>query len=133
MNPFHHFFLIDPCEYIQYGVNTLPYDSNSHIQIVSGKGKYQGKLESKEEEGLMISKDNDEIETEKGYKEVLFYYSSTSVKVISQEKILDFSNFLSAIGGNLGLFVGFSFLGFFTCLYDLIIRLWAHLPFICNR
>ena len=58
-------------------------------------------------------------------KEIDFYYSTTITKIISEDNILNFSNFVSAIGGNLGLFVGFSFLGFFSCLYNMIKRIYT--------
>ena len=46
-----------------------------------------------------------------------FYYSKMDVKVSSIIDLIDLPTFIGSVGGNLGLFVGFSFLGciFFIC------------------
>ena len=41
---------------------------------------------------------------------LFFNYPSMDVEVSQKVKILDASSFISAVGGNLGLFIGFSFL-----------------------
>ena len=48
------------------------------------------------------------------------YYASSDVATLTEEKLIDFSNFVSAVGGNLGLFLGFSFLGLLSSLYEYI-------------
>ena len=48
------------------------------------------------------------------------YYPSSDVATLTEEKLIDFSNFVSAVGGNLGLFLGFSFLGLLSSLYEYI-------------
>ena len=52
-------------------------------------------------------------------KEVLFYYLSTEIDVVTTDLLINFSNFVSAIGGNLGMFIGFSLLGAFSGFYDM--------------
>ena len=98
---------------------TLSYDGHSAVSIIPKK-ESTGK-QSKEND----IKKNDKIDRNQNYKtdygkEILFYYSTTEIKVITEDKIINFSNFISAVGGNLGLFIGFSFLGFFSCFYNLI-------------
>ena len=51
---------------------------------------------------------------------ISMYYTSSDVTTLTEDKLIDFSGFVSAIGGNLGLFLGFSFLGMFSSLYECI-------------
>ena len=51
---------------------------------------------------------------------ISMYYTSSDVTTLTEDKLIDFSGFVSAIGGNLGLFLGFSFLGMFSSLYEYI-------------
>ena len=44
-------------------------------------------------------------------------YPSMDIEVSQKVKILDASSFISSVGGNLGLFIGFSFLDTFFALY----------------
>ena len=100
---------------MKYEAATLSYDKYASLSVAPEtlttnaskleNGQYQGKDEN---------------------KQIYVYYSSTEVNVLTEEFILDFSNFISAIGGNLGMFIGFSFLGFFSWFYDMVDRL-------CNR
>ena len=62
---------------------------------------------------------------QKEHKEILFYFSTTSVTVMLKEKKLSFSSFLSAVGGNLGLFLGFSFFGSLTVFYNVMLKAFA--------
>ena len=57
---------------------------------------------------------------------VLFYYSTTDVKVWTSSKLITLSSFISSIGGNLGLFVGFSFLNVLLVTYKFI----KHISFL---
>ena len=51
---------------------------------------------------------------------VQLYYTTTDVKVSRTSLRLDVSTFISNVGGSLGLFIGFSFLGVFYFIYDFI-------------
>ena len=63
---------------------------------------------------------------------IAIYYPSTNVDVSTSSKLISFSSFVSSIGGNLGLFVGFSFISTILfifkviekCNYDLDSSLW---------
>ena len=48
------------------------------------------------------------------------YYTTTAISTFETDKLIDFSTFISAIGGNLGLFLGISFVGVLFSLYDWI-------------
>ena len=46
------------------------------------------------------------------------YYTTSDIREVSSNTLVDFANFISSVGGNLGLFLGFSFLGMLLPLYD---------------
>ena len=48
------------------------------------------------------------------------YYTTTAITTFETDTLIDFSTFVSAIGGNLGLFLGISFVGVLFSLYDWI-------------
>ena len=49
---------------------------------------------------------------------VRLYYSRMDVKVSTTMNLIDIPTFVGSIGGNLGLFLGFSFLGRFHVMCD---------------
>ena len=61
--------------------------------------------------------------TKVGYSQqryIYLYYTTADETTLSSEVLIDFAGFISAIGGNLGLFLGFSFMGMIFELYDWI-------------
>ena len=58
---------------------------------------------------------------------ILFYYPTTDIRVESVEILVDFNSFISSVGGSLGLFLGFSFLGFLSLFYDCIKTLYRNM------
>ena len=116
------FFISGPCKYIKYEAQTLSYDAHSTISIIPGR---ESALKQSNENGIKKNSENEKNRSKDigDTKEVMFYYSTTQIKVMSEDKIINFSNFISAVGGNLGLFIGFSFLGFFSSFYNVIKRL----------
>ena len=46
------------------------------------------------------------------------YYTTSDTTEISSDILVDFATFIGSIGGNLGLFLGFSFLGMSLPFYD---------------
>ena len=61
--------------------------------------------------------------TQVGYSQqrsIYLYYTTADETTLSSEVLIDFASFISAIGGNLGLFLGFSFMGMIFELYDWI-------------
>ena len=64
---------------------------------------------------------NDENTAKKDSSRAIFmYYSTTDIKVSTTSKLISLSSFISSIGGNLGLFCGFSFLSSFFYVYRII-------------
>ena len=101
---------------MKYEAATLSYDKYASLLVAP---ETLTKNASKLENGKYQGKDEN--------KQVYVYYSSTEVNVLTEEFILDFSNFISAIGGNLGMFIGFSFLGFFSWFYDMIEKIYKNI------
>ena len=114
--------------FVSYEAKTLYYDQHSALSVLPHKKvskKISGQIPPRNAtEGQNTDYINGEIDYRlKIGKEILLYYSTTTVKVISEAKMINFPNFVSAVGGNLGLFVGFSFLGFFSYFYASVKRL----------
>lgn len=53
-------------------------------------------------------------------RRMMISYATTSIKVTTTSKLIDTATFISSVGGNLGLFVGFSFTSMFFIIYDKI-------------
>ena len=53
-------------------------------------------------------------------QEFKVYFSATHQTMYSSSRLLDFPSFVSSVGGNLGLFLGFSFLGICFPILELI-------------
>ena len=53
-------------------------------------------------------------------RHIFVYYSTTDETTITSELLIDLPSFISAIGGNLGLFLGFSFMGVVFSFYNMI-------------
>ena len=66
------------------------------------------------------------------FRMIAIYYPATIVDVSTSSELFSFSSFVSSIGGNLGLFVGFSFINTILFIfkvmekfnYDLDSSLW---------
>ena len=69
------------------------------------------------------SKDDSKNSTKESARAIYMYYSTTDIKVSTTSKLISLSTFISSIGGNLGLFVGFSFLSTFFFFYNFLERL----------
>ena len=46
------------------------------------------------------------------------YFTSADETTYNSDRLVDFANFISSVGGNLGLFLGFSFLGLLFTFYE---------------
>ena len=66
--------------------------------------------------------ENNEINSAKKepttYRYWSMYYAETDVKVSTTSQLINVPTFISSIGGNLGLFVGFSFISAFFFIYN---------------
>ena len=54
-------------------------------------------------------------------KTLAIAYTTTDTKVSERVHLIDGYSFISSVGGNLGLFIGFSFLSFLFEAYDWIV------------
>ena len=52
------------------------------------------------------------------WRTVYIYYTTADVITYSSDLMIDFPGFISSTGGNLGLFLGFSFMGMLFSLYE---------------
>ena len=106
-----------PCIFYRYETHTLSYDEFATLSISS---EIEGDSNGKDQ----ITNEHKDSKRSKGStyvpKFIMFYYSTTELKIETKELLLNFPNFLSAVGGNLGMFIGFSFLGFFSAFYDMM-------------
>ena len=92
------------CKKSSYEVGIQSFDKLSMINIVDNK------------DGIKNSK-------KESPRAIFMYYSTTDIKVSTTSKLISLSSFISSIGGNLGLFVGFSFLSTFFFFYNFLERL----------
>ena len=53
-------------------------------------------------------------------RHVFLYYSTTDETTMTSELIIDMPSFISAVGGNLGLFLGFSFMGVIFSFFNML-------------
>ena len=71
-----------------------------------------------------------DVYQEKDSRLIVMSYSKTIVTVMTTSKLIDLPTFISSIGGNLGLFVGFSFINGLFFLYEYadtkMKRKWSH-------
>ena len=98
-----HKFILAVCKKSSYEVAIQSFDKLSMIDIQEGK-------------------DENENSTEAPARAIYLYYSTTDIKVSTTSKLISLSSFISSIGGNLGLFVGFSFLSTFFFFYNFLER-----------
>ena len=97
-----------PCQKTDFSVGILEFDERSHIHI-----------KEKKKNGVNVSTDSDkEIGNDIDYFKIRLYYSTMDVKVSTTVNLIDVPTFVGSIGGNLGLFLGFSFLGSLQVIAD---------------
>ena len=51
---------------------------------------------------------------------ITMYYTTADIATFTSDRLIDLSAFISGIGGNLGLFLGLSFLGTLFWFYELV-------------
>ena len=66
-----------------------------------------------------------EKDVPKNMRYISVYYSTTDVKISATTTIITASTFISSIGGNLGLFLGFSFVTSMLFIYKQLEK-WFH-------
>ena len=96
-------YISEPCQLESYTTDTLSYDRNSMMA--------KAQLE------ILFKRTKINFETTDNRTSLFISYPNMEVKVSEQVQILDTSSFISSVGGNLGLFIGFSFLDTFFAVY----------------
>jgi hypothetical protein len=91
------FYYTGPCQKAKYNIGKQTYDSRSMMKI---RWDYNATNESPRILGI--------------------YYDNPYIKISTTSELIDLPTFISNVGGNLGLFVGFSVLGGLFCIYDFI-------------
>ena len=98
---FFHLLYLVPCQRSAYEVGIQTYDKLSGVNI---------------QQNITNSTDTEENEVN-----LQIFYGTTDVKVSSTSFKIDLATFISSVGGNLGLFVGFSVLGGLFFIYDIFV------------
>ena len=94
---------IEPCTYRGYEHKSLIYDASG--QMAYNVINYQKQF-------LNL--------TTQSAATLLIGYATTNIAISEDAQLIDIYSFISSIGGNLGLFVGFSFLAFLFQTYEWI-------------
>ena len=118
------------CQKAKYDIGWQTYDALSQIAIQKDTPERVNKTKDAEQESKREENETTENNTKNqtnsdkketdNYRYLSLYYGTTDVKVSTTSELIDFSTFISNVGGNLGLFVGFSVLGGFFFIYDII-------------
>ena len=105
------YLFLAPCQSSTYEVGQQTYDRLSYVNIPYYQTNITDAMEN----------DVNAAELNSPSKRFLnMYYATTNVKVSTTSLKIDVSTFISNVGGNLGLFVGFSVLGSLFFIYDFI-------------
>ena len=99
-----------------YDAGVTSYDRFSFVSIKEPADKFVNTTE-KEENATGL---DDPINRLRNDRLLNFNYGTTNVKVYTTSLKIDLNTFISNVGGNLGLFVGFSVLGGLFSIYDFI-------------
>ena len=112
-------FSSESCTINSYEAQSISYDKYSGIPSMS----MLQNIMTKTSEKIPINAVSKPIET----SGINIFYSTTDIRVESVEVLVDFNSFISSVGGSLGLFLGFSFLGFLSLFYDCIKTLYRNM------
>ena len=108
---FELLFSLAPCQTSAYDVGI---DTSDRLSFVNINLPIE---QVKKEIGNNANKNKSEVWIP---RLIYIYYATTDVKVFTTSLKIDLNTFISNVGGNLGLFVGFSVLGGLSCIYNFI-------------
>lgn len=143
------FLYLAPCTTVSYDVRALKFNQDPlHVWFYEPEGEDNndtsndyGNYEDNSDSGTSTtSKSNETSETStedqvedisenlnqstkakfSDPRYIYLYYTTADETTLSSEVMIDFAGFISATGGNLGLFLGFSFMGMIFELFDWI-------------
>ena len=103
--------ILEPCKATGYELETITYDAKSKMAHNMIKVHYQkynigSTTYNHSEDGSSTT--------------VIIQYSTTDISVTERTKLISGNSFVSSVGGNLGLFVGFSFMDSLFAIYNFI-------------
>ena len=98
-----------------YPVGVTTYNSNSIVDV-----EYNKRKENVAKVNLIESASGEITINEDSSRRIMIFYSTTDVKVSTTSLRVDLNTFVSNVGGSLGLFIGFSVLGGFFFVFDVI-------------
>ena len=104
-----------------YPVGVTTYDTKSIIDVEDTQQK--GGVDKINSIGYVETekmKNESQVDTVYKNRFIFLFYSTTDVKISTTSLRVDLNTFVSNVGGSLGLFIGFSVLGGFFFVYDLI-------------
>ena len=109
----------EACIINSYEAQFISYDKGDMVRSLS----VLKNINTKTSEKIPMNAVSKPVET----SAIFFFYSTTDIRVESVEILVDFNSFISSVGGSLGLFLGFSFLGFLSHFYDCTKTLYRNL------
>ena len=109
----------ESCTINSYEAQFISYDKSDMVRSIS----VLKNIKTKTSEKIPMNAVSKPVET----SAIFFFYSTTDIRVESVEILVDFNSFISSVGGSLGLFLGFSFLGFLSLFYDCIKTLYRNM------
>ena len=108
---------LESCAINSYEAQSISYDKYSGIPSMFKN------IKTTTSEKIPMNDVSKPIET----SAINIFYSTTDIRVESVEILVSFNSFISSVGGSLGLFLGFSFLGFLSLFYDCIKTLYRNM------
>ena len=125
--------ITEPCQLTSYSAETLTLNSLKFGFVYTSNYSWIAILLRYDKNSMMAHANLDNLfkatkvtfETMNNRTSLFINYPIMEVKVSQQVRILDTSSFISSVGGNLGLFIGFSFLDTFFAIYK-----WFSIRFI---
>ena len=127
-DPLNMWFPYTPPDYADYDEDNTTSNTNVTVNGYETSSKDDGKSGTTETSNTNNTQSNDlepnDEQAESNDKKVLtrrffyVYYTTADTTEISSDILVDFATFIGSIGGNLGLFLGFSFLGMSLPFYD---------------
>ena len=112
------------CKKSRYRVGVQTYDKLSFVSIKEPPPNSTLDKITKSETNQDSSDNNEGNQKENTRSRAIYiYYSTTNVRLSSTSKLISLSSFISSIGGNLGLFVGFSFMSVLLYVYKCLVKM----------
>ena len=71
---------------------------------------------------VLVPADEEDYDAKQVMTSIWLGYQSTDITVIEEVLLFDFAAIVAAVGGSLGLFIGFSFLDVFKAFIDKLLK-----------